>query len=241
MSGLTLQQLRDASQARANMQQTSFITDSEWNEYVNEAACELHDLILQSDPKSIIVRESISLVTNQQFYDLPDDFYKVEAVYRLVGNVRYGIDRIDYHGIGQGLAVLANVVVGGSPYSYALVGSQIYFIPTPSGSNSVELWYFPSFSRLVNDSDTLNYPVINGWEQFVIITSVIKAKGKDGNMNIQSEMAQKSELKDRIILMANKRDEWEPPKFSDIYGATARQRRYNSYNPYQNLAYRWYR
>lgn len=223
------------------MQQTSFILDDEWNEYINESACELHDLILQADPKCIITRETIVLNYDQQFYDLPDDFYKMEAVYRTVGNIRYGIDRVDFHGIGQGLAVLANVVVGGSPYCYSLVGSQIYFVPTPSGSNGVEIWYFPSFTRLVDDTDTLNYPVINGWEQFVIIATVIKAKAKDGNLNIQNEMTQKTELTNRIIRMANKRDEWEPPKFFDAYGATARQRRYNSYNPYQNLSSRWYR
>lgn len=240
MSGLTLQQLVDASKQRADMQNTNFITDNVWQDYVNEACSELHDLILKADPKSIISRSTITTVSGQEFYDLPDDFYKLEAVYRTVGPVRYGVDRVDFHGIGQGSAVLASVIVGGAPYQYALVGSQIYFLPTPSGGNPVEIWYFPAFKRLTDPSNTVNYPVINGWEQFIIVTTVVKAKMADGR-NPSFELNEKAALAVRIVEMANKRDEWEPPKFYDAYGATSRNRRYNSYNPYGNLPFRWYK
>lgn len=241
MSGLTLQELRDSSKVRANMVNSGFIQDADWNTFVNEACSELHDLILQSDPKSIITIYQIQLQSNQQFYNLPPDFYKLEAVYRTVGGIRYSVDRADYHTIGQGLAVLANVVVGGSPYMYALVGNQIYFVPAQMAANPVEIWYYPAFTRLVNDTDTLDYPVINGWEQFVIVATALKAKMAEGNQNITAEAAEKAEVGNRIVEMANKRDEWEPPKYWDAYGSTSRNRRYNAYNPYQNLPYRFYR
>lgn len=241
MSGLTLADLRSSAKKRADMEASSFILDSEWNDYVNEGGSELHDLILESDPKSIIVRYDIVTNSTDEFYNLPDDFYKLEAAFRKINNVRYGLDRADYHMVGMGAAaVLSNVIVGGSPYQYSLVGNQLYFLPKPSGVNTVEIWYFPAFTRLVADIDTLNYPVVNGWEQFVILTACIKAKMKE-RTDVSSELMEKAELKQRIVLMANKRDEWEPPRFFDAYGSTSRNRRYNSYNPYSNLPYRWYR
>lgn len=240
MSGWQLSGLRSSAKQRADMDNSSFIGDPEWDVYINESAAELHDLILQSDPKSIIIRYTLSTTSGQEFYPLPADFYKLEAVYRIVSNARYAIDRVDFHGIGSGSAVLSSVIVGGAPYQYALVGNEIYFLPIPNGQNNVELWYFPNFTYLLNDTDTLNYPVINGWEQFVLVTTVIKAKMKE-RTDCSLELAQKAELKKRIIDMANKRDEWEPPKFVDSYGATSRNRRYNSYNPYANLPFRWYK
>lgn len=240
MAGLTLADLRLSSKRRSDMENSDFITDSEWNEYVNEAGSELHDLILVADPRSIIIRYSLFTSTNQQFYDLPDDFYKLEAVYRKIGDARYGVDRTNFHGIGNGSAVLSSVIIGGAPYQYALVGNQIYFLPIPNGQNEVELWYYPSYTRLTLDTDTIDYPVVNGWEEFIVIASVIKAKEKERS-DMSAELRAKAELKGRIIEMANKRDEWEPPRFIDIYGATSRNRRYNSYNPYANLPYRWFR
>lgn len=241
MSGLTLEELRTLSKQRSDMENSGFIQDPEWNSYINESCSELHDLILQSDPKSIVTKYTLSTVGGQDFYPLPEDFYKLQAVYRIVGNTtRYSVDRVDFHGIGLGSSVLSSVISGGAPYQYALVGSEIYFLPIPNGINNVELWYYPSFTRLVADGDTLNYPVINGWEQFVIVATVIKAKNKE-RADASAENMQKSELKQRIVEMANKRDEWEPPKAYDAYGATSRNRRYNNYNPYGNLPYRFYK
>jgi hypothetical protein len=229
MSGLTLADLRAQCKLRFDAVNSSYIADSEWTIYINDGGSELHDLICLSDPSAIINKQNYSVVTPTQNYALPDDFYKVMGVYWNQANYRYSLDRTDFHGLGSGSFLDAGILNSGNPYLYALVGNQIYFYPYPTSTSTIELWYFPAYVRLVLDADTVDYPIVNGWEQFIVLTAVIKAKMKAED-DVQAELAEKKELKERIIQMAQARDNFNPLKVRDVYGTTARLRRYNQTN-----------
>lgn len=239
MSGLTLLQLRTQSKQRADMVNSLYLSDAEWNSHINDGGSELHDLILLSDPNSIMTIATINVVSGTESYALPAAFYKMLAVYRVEAGIRYALDRTDLHGLGDGVSTLASVQLGGKPYRYALVGNSIYLSPKPSGGDILQIWYYPSNVRATADDDTFDYPIVNGWEQFIVLTAVIKAKMKEES-DVQAELAEKAELKKRIIEMAVSRDQFNPPRARDDYGTTSRFRRYNmmSYGTLNNIG-RW--
>src|SRR5574343_609266 len=175
MAGKTLLQLRTSAKSRADLVNAESVADTEWNDYLNSGAFELHDILVSADSASLVTIQTINVSSGAEAYALPADFYKIVGVYRVNGGDRYSLARTDFHGLGQG----ANTAyyVGGCS-RYALVGNQIYFSPKPSTADVVQLWYRPTFTPLSNDSNTLDYPVVLGWEQFVILTAVIKAKMK---------------------------------------------------------------
>lgn len=226
MAGLTLQDLIDSSRARADMVNSDYILDAEWTDYINEGGSELHDILLSSDPSCIINKSTINTNGSTESYALPADFYKVMGVYYLQGGTRYYLTRTDFHGLGMGNESVMIGVSGNGQFQYALVGDKIYFYPIPTSLGPVELWYYPAYVRLASTTDTVDYPVVNGWEQFIILTAVIKAKMKEES-DIQAELTEKAELKKRITTMATARDNFNAPQVRDVYGATGRFRRYN--------------
>lgn len=219
MAGVSRSDLRTRCKQRASMENATFITDAEWNTYIDEAGAELHDLILMSDPTAIRATYSFSTVAGTETYALPASFYRMAALYWVSGGNRYNLERFDLHELGTPQGYVDLQLYGIAPFRYAIQGSNIILSPNPTTAYNLEMWYYPMYTYMTDDADTLNYPVINGWEQFVVITAVIKAKMKEES-KVNFELAEKAELKNRIVKMAMKRDLYNPPQSRNAYGPT---------------------
>ena len=78
---INLEQLRVACRQRADMVNSTFITDAELNSYINASYFELYDLLVQKYGNDYYVQEYyFNLVGNQSRYDLPEDFFKLLGV-----------------------------------------------------------------------------------------------------------------------------------------------------------------
>jgi hypothetical protein len=233
MAGLTLAQIRTQAKRRADMEQSdstgSYISNAEWTDIINEAGSELHDLIVRSDPGYFRSTEDISVVANTETYSLSQldpAFYKVLAVYWMDDGHRVAMKRFLLHDLDPDYVERDRLAsTAGRPYLYDVLGSDLFLAPKPTASGTVQLWYTPQYVRKSDDSDTFDYPVINGWEQFIVLGAAIKALAKE-NTDVSALLMEKQATEARILNMARVKDQFAARKMRDVYGTMRRSRRY---------------
>lgn len=206
----TLLQLRNDAKDFADMKNRTFVTDPEWNMYINHAIKDFYNQITTVENEYYI--KSFDTTTSGSEISLPSDFWKLR-----------GVD-IKYNGVTQDLKkfnfanrnLYQNVGVYSSGYynnfRYRLLGSKLVIKPIPPNGIPLTMWYYPVLSELVNDGDTFDF--INGADDLISMSAAIRAMMKE---ETDSRELQKlyAEAKDSVFSMAN-RDENEPEKVTDV-------------------------
>lgn len=230
---LALGTLRLLSQQRADRVNSNFVTLPEWNSYINQSYFELYDLLTTVFEDYYVAPPAI-FTTNSQFgYQLPDGvtsfndpngnpfvarpFYKLlgcDAGLNITGNAWITLSKFDFIQRNRYIyPQLGQTILG--PYNgiqYRIMGNQIEFIPTPQAGILIRLWYIPRMATLLKDTDIA--VGVNGWLEYVIVDSAIKALQKEES-DVSVLMAQKMALKARIEESAMNRDAGIPDTISD--------------------------
>lgn len=205
--------MRAEVRRRANIENSTFITDAEINALLNEGLNEVYDLLVQARSQEY-KRSAFPITTaaGTSAYTLPSDFYALLSV-----DIQYG----------------SNLVVSAKPYGefernmfkwlpgwqlnapvyYRLQGGNITFIPVPSGAYSVTVNYYPVYVTLVNDTDT--FDGVSGWEAFGVWHAVACCNNKEGN-DPGFALAQKAALGKRIEALAGQRDAGAAERVHDV-------------------------
>lgn len=220
----TLAQIRTQCRERADMTDSTFITDTELDSYINASIAELHDLLIAAYNEDYFMEEVQISATTSLTYDLPNGtnysaapkFYKLRGfdVKRGAGGdwatvKRFNFNRRNEQSVGTTLSVL------GLPYlEYRLTGSKIRLNRTPDSGLIFRLFYYPAATVLVDDAD--EYDDINGFAEYVVVDCAIKMLNKEES-DTQVLMVQKDSLRKRIEGMAKDRDVNEPESVTDIY------------------------
>lgn len=223
---ISLGELRQRSQQKADLVNSQFITTNEWNFYINESAKELYDLLITVyEDYYVAPRLLIETITNQQFYDLPNgqNYAGVPALYKLYG-VDLGLNSSNnafvslkkFNFIQRNKYVFPQItssLLGVFNLEYRLIGGQIMFIPGPTQGQPFGLWYYPRLKTLLQDTDILDG--ISGWELYVICRAAKYALDKEESdtSRITEEIGY---LKQRIESSAMNRDAGQPDTISDV-------------------------
>jgi hypothetical protein len=212
MASRTLLSLRDRAKQRANMENSTFVSDSEWNNYLNYSISELRDIITSKVGDDYFATStSISLLSSTDTYSLPEDFYKVLWVEILADDgYYYKMKRFEISELNAN----ANVVAFAVPdIRYRIRANDIWFNPQGAlGGRTVRLWYVPLAAELSNDSDELvGY---NGWDEYPVLRSAIMALEKE-EQDTSSLSIRLEQLRLRIEAMAENRDQAQPMRIQD--------------------------
>ena len=173
----TLLELRDRSKQRSNMENSEFVSNTEWNSYINYSISELRDILISKVGNDYFASSaSINLLPNQDSYFLPLDFYKLLWA-EVLGNDGY------YYKMKRFEVTEKNY--GRSPLNYFITdlkyrlrnGSIVFNNQKQTTASTVRVWYTPVIQDLVSDSDLLDG--FNGWDEFVILKSARKALVKE--------------------------------------------------------------
>jgi hypothetical protein len=208
---VTLLQLRTQSRERANMENSTFVSDSELNNYINLSIAELYDMICNKvDEDYNITSYTFTTSADVDAYNLPSDFYKLRGVDLMLDTLRSTpLKRFEFAERNS----LDPIFVGPVDLKYRLRGNQISFTPAElMGGNNIRVWYIPLPTRLSSDSDTLNG--YNGWEELVIVKSAIKALVKEEQDTSQLQL-EYAELKLRLEQSMDVRDSASPSRITD--------------------------
>lgn len=212
MASRTLSELRTRAKQRANMENSSFVATSEWNENINYAISELRDLIISKVGDDYFATSySISLIADTEAYALPATFYKSLWVEILSEDgFYYKLKRYE----------ISEQNIGGNPLStwwpdirYRIIGDNLHFTPSRAiGGRSARLWYVPLITELSSDGDTLvGY---NGWDEYIVLRSAIMALEKEES-DTSALSLRLEQLRQRIEQMADGRDQGEPMRIYD--------------------------
>jgi hypothetical protein len=227
---VTLLSLRNQAKDRADMEDADFVEDSNWNIYANYALAELYDLIIDTDDTCVVKSATMPAVTGQSSYALPGDFYKISRIYEKQADDKLlSMDSMSAHDLSQPYLYdeIWRSTRGDSRYRYYLEGLNIEIKPVPSGVFDIFLKYIPQFTPLVNDASTVNYPIVAGWEEYVVVGMAMRALAKEGTPT-QQLAAERSTYVERIRQMTSGKDRFSPRRIRDVYGSSRRNYRYNS-------------
>lgn len=245
---MTLSQLRLLSKQKADRVNSQFVTDSEWNVYINQSYFELYDILVQKYGNEYFVAQPAQFLTfgsspssGSQFYALPDGIktflaadgstFVPKAIYKLLGvdlgigtNNNAWITLKKFMFISRNRYVypqLTTNLLGVAGLRYRLVGNQIEFIPQPANGQFIQLWYIPRMTILLQDTDIADG--VSGWNEYICVDAAIKALQKEES-DVTVLAMQKAELLNRIEAAAENRDAGEPEtisdtrRYTDLYG-----------------------
>jgi len=212
---VTLSSMRSQTRQRADMVNSTFCTDSEINQYLNNSLAELYDILIEKfENDYFLSSSSITIVADTNNYSLPADFYKVVGV-DIVISANQTITLTRYNFSDRNLNNRNLYVYNRDAYTlrYRIQGSKIYFSPTPSSAYTGTLWYIPAFTDISTDAGT--FDGVSGWEEYAIVDAAIKCLQKEES-DVSALMSQKDKLLRRIESAAENRDAGNPATITDI-------------------------
>ena len=207
----TLVQLRTRARERADMVNSSFITDSELNGYISASYAELYDILVQSGLIYFTPSTQTITANGSETYALSSDYY---------GTIR--VDRLDG---GDYLPLEEYMIMerhrhennGGNDASvYSVQGSNISLLPAPS-SGTYRHTYIPAPADLTASADSATVDGVSGWEEYIVVDAARKMlqKEESSTTGVERDLLR---LKERIEEMAQNRAWSTPRRIVDVRG-----------------------
>ena len=210
----TLLQIRTRARERADMVNSSFITDSELNGYISASYAELYDILIQSGLIYFTpTAQTITGVAGTENYALPSDYYGTVSVSRKSGNdyfpvVEYMItEREQYENSGNNNSV-----------AYSVQGANLSLLPTPSGGTYRHI-YIPAPVDLTASVDGTTIDGVSGWEEYIVVDAARKMlqKEESSTTGVERDLMR---LKERIEEMAQNRAWSTPRRVTDVQSSS---------------------
>lgn len=211
----TLAEIRTLAKDRANMEDSDFIEDAIWNQFINASLAELHDLLVAVYADDYYLNEySFTTVDGVKTYAVPSDFYKVRGVDAYLSGQWVDLHKYNFNKRNQDTTSNQLIFHGLTNLRYRLMGANIMFSRIPDANTQCKLWYTPKSVVLVDDTDS--FEDINGYIEYVVVDAAIKAGIKE-ETDVNELMITKQAMKSRLEAMAANRDANEPESVSDVY------------------------
>lgn len=202
---VTLSELKSRARQAADMENSTFIGDTELLRFINGSYQELYDLIIDTYEDYYVTSESFTLAT-------------ADAGVRALSATFYKLRGLDYLQGGQYMTVMpynwndrntyANTVTWPalSGLAYRLMGSNLRLEPYDNSDGTYRLWYVPTLTKLSADADVVDSIITRaGWEEFIVVDAARKMRQKEES-SVDTLVTEKKALIQRIMAAAVNRD-----------------------------------
>ena len=210
----TLTELRTRARRLADAVGNSFFSDAEINDYINTGLGELHDVLVTKFEDYYASSIEFSLVSGTSEYSLSsvglNNMYKLLGVDLVQGSETVRVPRYSFqerNTFSSNQALYSDR--GHTNHRYNLNGNEIRFIPKPTSTDTVKVWYIPTYAKLVNDSDAVDGNIAPNWEEYAVISAALKMRQKEETSTTSLERS-KEDITLRIEEAARNRDAGEP-------------------------------
>ena len=198
---------------RTNQENSTFVTDAELTEYLNQEIADLWGRLVQGGGHPHYRSQTSYSVTAQTtLQTLPADFFEVQEVTATLGGITGAL--MPFMAAEHGY--LKNVSAWGPLASvrYRVQSGNIEFLPA-SQTFTATLYYSPSCPRLVSGSDT--FDGFNAYELAPIygVCAIVAAKEES---DPGFHLAQRDRLYRQIDSFAATRDAANPERVQDMLG-----------------------
>jgi hypothetical protein len=230
---------------------SDFVTTGEWNSIINLSYFELYDILVTAY-EDYFADQTVILTTDGTTANFPvpdgvnnffggvfpstiSDGNPAKAFYKLAGiDLAVNTARNDawvtlrrYNFIDRNKYVYPNstsTIYGVYNMGYRLMGTNLNFIPTPTGNQQIRIWYSPRLTSLLADNDITSIGY-SGWLRYVIVRAAKYALDKEEGTDTSSLTSEIMFLKERIQSTAENRDAGIADTISEtrqdpIYGGT---------------------
>lgn len=205
MAAPTLADLRQAAYDLFDEGAQNYITPAEMNRYINSGASRLYNWLVSMSEEYVWVEVIGGFGQGTYDFSLPADFMKALKVFLLPRYIPLP-------------RVMPNEWRGAGPYSslgYLIVGNYLRIAGQPQPDAKVSLWYVPTFQPMVADTDTLTFPYVPGWAEFIVNHAVIRARIKEES-DCTDLRAEQAEIKQQILEDMQNRDLGTPRRVVDV-------------------------
>lgn len=145
---------------RADMVNSTFVTDLEITRWINLGITKLYDMLIKANGQDYYLRCYTTTTSSADpTVSLPHDFHSILTV-RI--NQSSGFTTLDRIQLRSELDFLDNTTAyaGTEPARYMFQGqTRLRFLPNPTGSRSIQIWYVPLAPSLSSSVDTVSLTV----------------------------------------------------------------------------------
>lgn len=200
----TLLQLRTAVQINGQYENSTDITTTVLNDYINRSILEGYQLIVAKwEDYYTILGTTISVVANTDSYALPTDFYKLRKLEIQTTNGRW--TKLLPHDLDSSHTFRTII---NRRYRYRLQGGNIVLVPTPTGPETIRPYYIPTAPQLAADGDTITFDVPQ--EETLIVDLTLRRCFRREDLPTNDINAQIAEDVANLRSAADARDAGEP-------------------------------
>jgi hypothetical protein len=206
---------------RADMEGSTFVSDTEIRVWMNAALAELHDIMVLAF-EDYYVNSTTYALPGTNPGTLPSDFYKSIGVDFDAGGVTHTV--MPYSFPERNIYKSNAGVVNGNAEAlrYQIRDDKIHFIPESPPSGTVTLHYVPECQQFrtggEDDSATLNTKnksIAIGYQEYVVVSAAMKCLMKEES-DVRMLLAEKSDIQRRIESAAPRKDAGHPHKIIDV-------------------------
>lgn len=183
-NAVTLADLRARALDYADMTGSSFPVVDRVRDYINAGLADVYDLLVNSYEDYFRESTEITMVANQEAYNLPSNFYKLLECYYLSGSGtgarRYAMQRYERKEIDG-------------------------YHKGPMSGGTMELEFIPSMPKLVDEDDELSWDLPVMWEDYVALHAAVRLLIREES-DPSALMAERDAIKTKIVDLAEPRD-----------------------------------
>jgi hypothetical protein len=194
---------------RADMENSSFISDAEWLTYANNSYRKFYNLITTLYEDYNVSYYDYTTVADTEEYTLPTGFLKVRLV-ELYGVTPRPMTLREWTLTEKNRLAYS---VTGYPIRFSLYGNTLRLMPPPNGPYQVRLWYIPTATDITSSSQTIE--VYNGFDEYIAIDMAIKARTKEES-DIQALLVERKEMETMLEETLRGRDAGTPRTMTDL-------------------------
>jgi hypothetical protein len=206
---------------------SAVFTDAVIMGYLNRSLAKLYDLLIQKWADYYLVETTLNTTAAQEYVTLPAAFYKLRALDLRSGSSPYYsytpckrfelAERNHYHrgyDAGYGPAYYYRLEAG-DPVNGTTTPNKLRLIPTPTGTDTLRLFYIPHATKFTAGADT--FDTINDYDDLLIQRALLYADERE-ERPLQERLAIIQKLEMEIGSAADGRDGSEPPYLADLEG-----------------------
>lgn len=203
---VTLTELISRVRVKADIEDSTHLTDSNITQFINNAIKSLYGTIIKTDEGYFVEDHTFSTTSDTQTYSLPSDFYTLLSVNaKINGSSIYR--NVSKYNVGK----RNRSSIFSSRFEYRLVGNNIKFVPTPQANTPILLEYTPKPTVLTSGSDTWSLEVFS---EYIVTKAAISCliNEESDTLPLEKEFIQ---LKQDVIDLVY-RDDAGPDSISDV-------------------------
>lgn len=202
----------------ADMENSTFVADAEWFEWLNRGLEDLWEMLQEAyGSEHFITTGSQAITAGTESYDLSDSISVLHSQYLHIGGQNYKLSRWELEEEPY-LRNMSSALGSGSPFKYHLfqkssssstaIVSEAVFLPVPTSDCTWHYRFTPRFTPLTTGQ---SFDGVAGYEEYAELVAVIKALNKEES-DPSMFVADLNRVKQRVMRMKGRRDAARPPK-----------------------------